>query len=276
MWENDTFYQIPRILTVHSIHTAFHIAHDEHFSFEGEMHNFWELVFISEGKASIAKDNRIFNLGSGDIAFHRPMEFHRLLSNGSPFRVLVISFAADGEILERLAEGVFTLELAQQNALMALLRDIEDAFTKDGIVLSSHGEFPASVQAVALHLELFLLDILKLDGLEKKADKTRSARDFSRVVEIMNQHIGENVSVPELARLANLSVSNLKKIFQKYAGTGVSKHFTSLKIIRATQLLESGLTVSEVSEQLGFSSQNYFSYVFRRETGRLPKTFKRL
>ena len=69
MWENDTFYQIPRILTVHSIHTAFHIAHDEHFSFEGEMHNFWELVFISEGKASIAKDNRIFNLGSGDIAF---------------------------------------------------------------------------------------------------------------------------------------------------------------------------------------------------------------
>ncbi|MGN1059475.1 MAG: helix-turn-helix domain-containing protein, partial [Clostridia bacterium] len=139
-----------------------------------------------------------------------------------------------------------------------------------------HGESPASVQAVALHLELLLLDILKLDGLEKKADKTRSARDFSRVVEIMNQHIGENVSVPELARLANLSVSNMKKIFQKYAGTGVSKHFTRLKIIRAMQLLEGGLTVSEVSEQLGFSSQNYFSYVFRRETGRLPRTFKRL
>ena len=32
--------------------------------------------------------------------------------------------------------------------------------------------------------------------------------------------------------------------------------------------------VTEVSEKLGFSSQNYFSFVFRRETGKMPKEFK--
>ena len=71
-----------------------------------------------------------------------------------------------------------------------------------------------------------------------------------------------------------MSESNLKKIIKKYTGSGVSKHFTMLKIVRATSMLESGMNINEVSELLGFSSPAYFSYVFKRETGAPPISCK--
>lgn len=275
MLQYSDFYEIPRVVTVHSLCTAFHERRSKDFYFGGETHNFWELVFISEGRAGVAKDEKIYNLSAGDIAFHRPMEFHRLWSVGEPFRVLVISFHSESRALEPLADGIFSLSLAQQTALFSLKQLIDSTFTlKGGYMLRTNGESPLALQTAVSSLELFLLDVLKMETPEKEADTSRTAQEFARVIEIMNEYIGLNLSVPELAQLAKLSVSNLKRICQKYAATGPAKHFMRLKMIHATQLLAAGQSVGEVSEQLGFSGQNYFSYVFRREMGESPTAFK--
>lgn len=275
MLQYSDFYEIPRVVTVHSLCTAFHERRSKDFYFGGETHNFWELVFISEGRAGVAKDEKIYNLSAGDIAFHRPMEFHRLWSVGEPFRVLVISFHSESRALEPLADGIFSLSLAQQTALFSLKQLIDSTFTlKGGYMLRTNGESPLALQTAVSSLELFLLDVLKMETPEKEADTSRTAQEFARVIEIMNEYIGQNLSVPELAQLAKLSVSNLKRICQKYAATGPAKHFMRLKMIHATHLLAAGQSVGEVSEQLGFSGQNYFSYVFRREMGESPTAFK--
>ena len=196
-----------------------------------------------------------------------------LLPPGEPFSALILSFAAEVDALKPLSEGIFTLERSQQKALHTLLAEIDEAFEKDGVIIRGAKGGTVAVQKAVNRLELFLLDVLEMKS-NKKSVKTGSAKDFSRVVEMMNEHIEENLSVPDLARLCNLSVSNLKKIVKKYAGTGVNKHFLQLKMIRAISMLENGQNVSEVSEELGFSSQNYFSFVFKRETGKCPKEFK--
>lgn len=269
-----SLYQVSRVLTIHSLHTAFHQFYDKGYDFKGEVHNFWELVFISEGSAVIAKDDRIFTLDRGNIAFHPPMEFHRIWSEDSAFRLLVISFSADSSVLEKLSEGVFVLNIAQQERLVELVEDIRKSFFMHASTAGSTGASLIAMQQAVTGLELLLLDILKMESTDKTVLKTHSAQEFSRVIEIMNGHIDENLSVPELAKLSNLGLSNLKKIFQMYAGTGVGKYFLKLKMNRAIHLLENGMSVSEVSEQLGFSTQSYFSYAFRRETGRAPKAFK--
>ncbi len=275
MSHNSDFYEVPRVVTVSSICTAFHKQRSKDFYFGGEAHNFWELVFISDGRAGVAKDEKIYNLTAGDIAFHRPMEFHRLWSVGDPFRVLVISFHSESRALEPLANSIFTLSLSQQTALFSLMRLIDSAFTlKYGYILRTSGESPLALQTAVGSLELFLLEVLKMESPERETDTSRTAQEFTRVIEIMNEHINQNLSVPELAQLSQLSVSNLKRICQKYAAAGPAKHFMRLKMIRATQLLTAGQSVGEVSEQLGFSGQNYFSYVFRREMGESPTAFK--
>ena len=56
-----------------------------------------------------------------------------------------------------------------------------------------------------------------------------------------------------------------KVLFEKYAGISIHKYFLKLKFKVATKLLKEGLSVSEVSEKLNFSSQSYFSVSYKRE-----------
>ncbi len=271
--------KIPRAICVNTLFTAFHLYYEKGYSFSGEMHNSWELVFISDGKASIAKDNRIFNLTKGNVAFHPPMEFHRIWSEDSDFRLLVISFSAEGEALQQLSNGIYSLDIKGQNILTEIVEEIYRVCDMNRISISVSDAPPLSIQQIITKLELFLLDLLQSGTSDKKSDKAHSAQQFSKIAEVMNQHICENLSIEDIARLSNMSASNLKKICRKYVGIGPAKHFLRLKIMHATKMLEDGHTVTEVSQHLGFSSQSYFSTVFTRETGCPPshiRTFNNL
>ena len=74
----------------------------------------------------------------------------------------------------------------------------------------------------------------------------------------------------ELAFLCNMSAINLQKIFSRYAGVGVMEYFNRVKMRKATELLEEGLSVKETALRLGFHDQNYFSTVFKRIIGVAP------
>lgn len=72
----------PRLVSVKSLVSAFDMVRDADFAFDGEMHDFWEMVYIASGKAGITADERVFTLNAGQLVFHKPMEFHRICSVG--------------------------------------------------------------------------------------------------------------------------------------------------------------------------------------------------
>ena len=74
--------------------------------------------------------------------------------------------------------------------------------------------------------------------------------------------------------MTNMSRSALQKMFYRYAGMGVIKFYTRLQVMRAQDLLESGMSVKETALALGFDDQNYFSRLFRRFTGKPPSAFR--
>lgn len=84
----------------------------------------------------------------------------------------------------------------------------------------------------------------------------------------------ENLSVPQIAELCNMSQICLQQTFSKYAGMGIIKYFNRLKIEKAIKMLQKGSSVQETADALGFSSQNYFSTTFKRITGKTPTSYK--
>ena len=78
----------------------------------------------------------------------------------------------------------------------------------------------------------------------------------------------------QLAELCGCSVSNMKRIFSRYSDRGVAKYFLTVKIQRAMQLLDAGMSTAEVARRLGFAETGYFHTVFRRETGMTPGTYR--
>ena len=90
----------------------------------------------------------------------------------------------------------------------------------------------------------------------------------------MKDHCEEDLKLEDIAALCNLSASSLKKIFHRFSDMGVMKYFTYIKIRRAIALLEEGRSIADISERLSFSSQNYFTVVFKRETGVSPGVYR--
>ena len=78
------------ITNIYSIH---YFEYSRDFVFEGESHNFWELLFVDSGVIEVTADEKKFPLESGEIVFHKPNEFHALRSNGkSAPNLIVVSF----------------------------------------------------------------------------------------------------------------------------------------------------------------------------------------
>ena len=89
--------------------------------------------------------------------------------------------------------------------------------------------------------------------------------------EILLQHIGEPLTIKELSRKAAINECYLKKGFKEMYGTTIFDFFQSQRMEHAKYLLyEKGLTVTDVSASLGYSSISHFSTAFKKHTGLKP------
>lgn len=98
--------------------------------------------------------------------------------------------------------------------------------------------------------------------------------DRARVVkarEILIQQIGEPITIKELSRKVAMNECYLKKGFKEMFGTTIFDFYQSQRMEHAKYLLyEKGLSVTEVSMLLGYSSISHFSTAFKKHTGLKP------
>ncbi len=81
----------------------------------------------------------------------------------------------------------------------------------------------------------------------------------------------ENYGISELCRDLAFSRTQLHRKLRALTGQSTSHHIRSIRLERARELLETtGLNVSEVAYEVGFSSLSYFSQVFSKYHGRTP------
>lgn len=89
--------------------------------------------------------------------------------------------------------------------------------------------------------------------------------------EVLLQHIGEPITIKELSRKVAINECYLKKGFKELFGITVFDFYQSQRMEHARYLLyEKGLSVTEVSMLLGYSSISHFSTAFKKHTGLKP------
>jgi len=136
--------------------------------------------------------------------------------------------------------------------------------------------------AVSL-LETFLLRFnIKNSKFErmlfKQTSKTATqANDQKITFEIkryLAEHLLETVSLTVLSEELGISVNTAMHIFKNNVGMGIIAYFNKLKIEKAMHLIDEGeLSFRTISERLGFESPEYFSRVFKKQTGMTPTEY---
>lgn len=88
---------------------------------------------------------------------------------------------------------------------------------------------------------------------------------------ILLEHIGEPLTIKALSRKVAINECYLKKGFKEIFGTTIFDFYQGQRMEHAKYLLcEKGLTVTEVSLSLGYSSISHFSTAFKKHTGIKP------
>lgn len=89
--------------------------------------------------------------------------------------------------------------------------------------------------------------------------------------EVLLQHIGEPITIKALSRKVAINECYLKKGFKEIFGTTIFDFYQSQRMEHAKYLLyDKGLSVTEVSMLLGYSSISHFSTAFKKHTGIKP------
>lgn len=247
---------------IEGFYSAFNFCWNDSFVFSGERHDFWEIVFIESGEVEITEDENIYTVGAGKIIFHAPMEFHRIKSSGGSCPSgCVISFSSSGQIPKRLMDGVFSLGYDE-------IEEYERISELAVTFINSPSEKDAGAEAVML-LSAFILRLASRPRADSLS-ATQSASEYRRVVSYMIKNSEKNLTVSDIARQTSVSVSYIKLLFSTFAGVSPKSFFNGLRIRRASELLASGLSVTEVANAMCFSSPSYFCSFYKKHTGMPP------
>jgi AraC-like DNA-binding protein len=111
------------------------------------------------------------------------------------------------------------------------------------------------------------LDTAGCKFLANEADREK----ITKARALLIQHIGEPITIKELSRKVAINECYLKKGFKEMFGTTIFDFYQSQRMEHAKYLLyEKGLSVTDVSVLLGYSSISHFSTAFKKHTGLKP------
>jgi AraC-like DNA-binding protein len=130
----------------------------------------------------------------------------------------------------------------------------------------------AQTQILLLYSLECMLGEKETEGFQCKFLANESDREkIARSREILLEHIGEPLTIKELSRKVAINECYLKKGFKEMFGTTIFDFYQSQRMEHARYLLyEKGLSVTEVSVLLGYSSISHFSTAFKKHTGLKP------
>lgn len=276
-------FPLPGEVEVTELVSLFHLECPQDFVFEGEAHGFWELVYIDKGRLLVTAGDKPYLLKAGELAFHKPGEFHALRACGVPATAIVASFACQNPCMRYFEHRFTALTAGEREYLYEALRCasplLDGGFAPEAPRAAPFG----GAQLVRANLELLLLHLIRRGGSDKIQKRVESyfqrvqaQRTAERVNAYLEAGLSQKLTLGKIASELGYSVSQMKKLYRRETGRGVVDALIALKIDAARRLLREGnMNISQVAEYLGYESPAYFSRQFRRRAGLSPSEFAR-
>jgi two-component system response regulator YesN len=124
-----------------------------------------------------------------------------------------------------------------------------------------------------------LIELIKLREKQKifQLRDTVSNGKIQRAIEYINKNINKHLSASDVAENSFLSTSRFLHLFKETCHLTFTDYITKQKIEKAKKLLvDTHLSISEISYKCGFSSQSYFGSIFRKTTTLSPSQYRQM
>lgn len=290
MKDNFTRLSFEKIFNVNKIITIFYMELSKNFYYEGEKHDFWEMVYIDKGEMICTADDKRFVLKSGEMTFHKPNEFHNLSGDSSVApNVSILTFECKSRAMKHFEGKIFRLNAEEKSLLSTLFSEglscyqLEDARNPllQKLKVIKHSPLGSSQMTKNL-LEIFLIKLCRNTDVVTKEMRQSYVIDgidvpynVMEILDYLKEHIYGKVTIRDLAKHLDKSESTIKQLFAQYRDGGIIRYYNTLKIKEARKLIREGkYNMTQISDMLQFDNPQYFSKCFKTVTNMTPSEYK--
>jgi two-component system response regulator YesN len=113
-----------------------------------------------------------------------------------------------------------------------------------------------------------------LEGI-KYTPGIHANENIKRVVEYINNHYEEEITLQGLSELFHINPSYISQLFRKETGMTFKEYLTKLRISYASALLaDTNLSISQITHKAGYNDYFYFIKAFKKRKGKTPKQYR--
>ena len=245
-------------------------------------HDFCEIFFILSGSGIHVAGDQAYQLQKGEMFAVKGREYHGF-TDCRELHIVNIMFHPSGVDVGdcRSLPGFWVLFLHEQAVgnISHLYLEGENFETVKRwcyTMLEEYGEKKAGYLAVCRAVLIQLVTFLSRACQQIPENIHRMDFRLARAVSYMETIYSRPVSLEELARTAGFSPRHFSRLFKDFYGLTPMRYLLNLRIRRAKELLwNEELEITEIAGMCGFQDENYFSRIFREETGRSPSQWRK-
>ncbi len=238
--------------------------------------NAFEITYLSKGSISFFTDSQTHSISGGDVHVSFPNEVHStgtipILLNEMYWFQLDIS-EDDFLFMGKHWRDKIISDLMSLKSRLIRTNTIEmHKFMKEfyRLTYKQGGEQRFHAASVIIY---FLNQLISYSHKQEKV----ISRDIQDALDYITENLNDTVRLDTLSDISELSLSRFKQKFYQQMGITPREYINYLKIERSKQMLIEGHSVIDTAMELGFSTSNYFSAVFKRFTTLSPTDFRRL
>ena len=246
-------------------------------------HDFYEMVYISDGYCLHGMGGRMTLLMAGDLFIIPPGKTHRYMCNRD-IKLYNCMFTADafGELYGKLAaipavnsllnpsfDGFMHahLELQERSAVTQLLEDMWQESTRRQpgwkVLVTSYGT------SLLIHTSrIFQHHITDMQ------EKRTYMGYVTQALQYIDAHYQEELTIHDIAEHIGVSNDYFSRQFKQVTGIAPVEYLRRYRFARAMELLAGGMSVTDVSHQV-FRNLCHFSREFKNQLGVTPSQYRK-
>jgi len=249
--------------------------------------DFSELVIVLSGTATHIVNDEQYFIKKGDVFVINSRTSHGY-KNTSDFKICNIMYKSENLFkarndIEKSAgyHALFIIEpfLAKKHNFNSLLKLTFSDFNKvEEIISCMIEEYQGKTQGYQTLIHSYFMELVVLFSRKYNLTDTKSKDNLintAKSISYIENHFKEQITLPDIARKANISTRHFTRIFSATYKTTPMNYIVKLRMQYACSLLKkSNLNISDIAFESGFNDSNYFTRQFKISYGITPRQYR--
>lgn len=249
-------------------------------------HKEMELNFVLNGSATFFLNSKPVVVTAGQILIVNCNEVHSADYHDDDLQSLTFVFdlsmflslyrdEADTKYIKPLIDNRYKIDntipaqLVQTTGLDRLLTNIAYLYTNKSLT------YELKIKCKFLELLSLLYDYQIINRNEAESNADKHIDNIKTILTYIDNNYYKKLTLSDLSNMINYNKDYFTRIFKKYTGVSCFDYITNVRINEAKNLLQTtNLSISTISEKVGYDSQSYFILRFKQLNNISPLTFR--